>query len=179
MGLFTKRTDSGVPFGLRDPANEEQVMSRKLAHIRTPGLGDPGWPGDARTIIPGVSPTFPVTDSPDPYAPASDQMGTTQRNGVTTTHMLDPAREYTMTRGGSQRVAAFSNSLPAARFFQGFANVRWSGIMQGYGLAPRALISPRPLHMGANPGAFGSKEAHRATQYNPFPPMGSIIPKAL
>lgn len=179
MGLFSARRNTGIAMGLRDPADEQVVLNRKLAHIRTPGMGDPGWPGDARTIIPGVSPRVSQIDSHDPYANHTDQIGTTQRNGVTTVHTLDPAQEYTMTRSGSQRVSAFSNSLPASAFFQGFANVRWSGIMQGFGLAPRALVQPRPLYQMANPGAFGSKELHRATQFNPFPPMGSIIPKAL
>lgn len=174
MGLFTK-SRVVAPFG-ELPLDEQKM----LAHVRTPWAGQPGWPGTARTLIPGVSPRYSVTDKPDPYAALDDNLEKRYSGGTFTQRQLLPANEQTMTREGSQRVAAFSNSLPAAQFFQGlFGQVRWSGVFQGFGLAPRALVSPRPLYQMGNPGAFGTKELHRATEYNPFPPMGSIIPKAL
>jgi hypothetical protein len=144
-----------------------------LAHVRQQGAGLPGWPGTAVTIIPGRTPSESVYDSHDPYGDIPDMLDRRMTGGVLTVKKLEPPDEGTTTREG--RVSAHYDSSPAAAFFQGFANVRWSGMMEGYGLAPRALVRPRPLSQNMNYAAFGTKELHPATQYEPVPPMGSIV----
>lgn len=145
----------------------------RLAHFRQAGAGAPGWPGTVQYLIPGVDPSASEYDSHDPYGEIVDGLTVRVSGGVITERKLLPPAEGTITR--SSRTSAHFDSSPAARFFQGFANVRWSGVMQGYGLAPRALVRPRPLSQNMNLAAFGTKEAHPATQYEPVPPMGSIV----
>jgi hypothetical protein len=145
----------------------------QLAHVRQLGAGDPGWPGTARTIMPNPDPSVSLYDSVDPYGQIPDQLTYRVSGGVVTERKLLPPGEYTETRQG--KVSAFQSSVPAAHFFQGVANFRWSGIMQGFGLNTRALVGPRPLSQNMNLAAFGTKELHRATQYEPVPPMGSLV----
>lgn len=148
---------------------------RKLSHFRKAGGGDPMWSTCVYGLT-GFTPSFSEYDTADPISDASQEEVNSYEvtNGVIRTHNRQPIAEGTLTRNA--RVSAHYDSSPAARFFQGFANVRWSGLFTGMGLAPRALVRPRPLAQSNNPGAWGSKELHPATQYKPFPPMGSIVP---
>lgn len=146
---------------------------RKLSHFRKVGAGDPMWNGACVYGLDAQSPSMSSYDTLDPLA-GDDGVDYRVRQGVVTTTQRVPIAEPTTTR--EARVAAHFDSSPAARFFQGFANVRWSGIMEGYGLAPRALVRPRPLAMSNNPNAWGSKELHPPTSYAPFAPMGSLVP---
>lgn len=155
-------------------SGNESGRPRKLTHFRKAGAGDPMWSGQCVYGLSGFDPSFSEYDSPDPYGTLGDNLDYHVRAGVVTTKSLRDADEPTMTR--ETRVSAHFDSSPAARFFQGFANVRWSGVLAGFGVAPRALIRPRPLAQSNNPNAWGSKELHPATQYKPFPPMGSIVP---
>ncbi len=154
--------------GITDEAN---VL--RLAHFRQAGAGAPGWPGTARTIIPGVDPSVSQYDRDNPYSHVPDQLGKRIVGGAFVEKELLPPDEGTTTRSG--RTAAHFDSTRAAPFFQGFANVRWSGTMQRLGVAGRPLVPPRPLAMNMNLAAFGTKELHPATQYEPVPPMGALV----
>lgn len=161
---------------MKAPAKLEpptEASSLQLAHFRTLGAGDPGWPGTVRYLIPGSDRAISEYDTHDPYGDIEDNLSVRVSGGVVTERKLMPAMEGTITREG--RVAAHFDSTPDAPFFQGTANFRWSGIMEGFGLAPRALVRPRPLSQNMNFAAFGTKELHPATQYEPVPPMGAII----
>lgn len=142
---------------------------RKLTHFRRSGAGNPMWSGQCVYDISGASPDVSTYDSLDPYGQIPDGLNYHVRGGVVSNRSLQEPDEYSTTR--LPRVAAHFDSSPAARFFQGFANLRWSGMMSGF----RPQIAPRPLTQNFNPGAFGSKELHRATQFKPFPPMGSLV----
>lgn len=139
---------------------------RRLTHFARGA--SPMWSGQAVYDVPGASPDVSTYDQLDPYGEIPDNMNYRVRAGVAHSQSLLEPDEYTLTR--QPRVSAHFDSSPSARFFQGFANLRWSGMMIG-----RPIIQPRPLTQNMNPGAFGSKEMHRATQYKPFPPMGSIV----
>lgn len=144
---------------------------RKLSHFRKAGAGDPMWSGACVYGLSGASPSFSQYDVPDVLSDVtSDEMPYHVRAGVVTNRQLVDADEYTMTRNA--RVSALRDSSPAARTFQGTFNPRWSGLMSGF----RPQIRPRPLTQNFNPGQKGSKELHPATQYKPFPPMGSLVP---
>lgn len=147
---------------------------RKLSHFRKAGAGDPMWSGSCVYGLSGFDPSVSSYDQHDPYGDIDDGLDYHVRAGVVSNRSLRDADEYTLTR--DSRVAAHFDSAPASRFFQGFANVRWSGLFQGLGIAPRALVRPRPLAQSNNPAAWGSKELHPATQYRPVPPMGSLVP---
>lgn len=168
--------ESGLPNVLTDRRQEQLKMpgvfddpTRKLAFFRKAGYGNPMWSGQAVYDLAGDNPDGSVYDSLDPYGELPDQMGYRIRGGVVTSHSLQEPAEYTMNR--QSRVGAFHDTSPAAAFFQGFANLRWSGMMAG----TRPQIEPRPLTQNMNLPAFGTKEMHKATQYKPFPPMGSIV----
>lgn len=152
-----------------------QQSPRKLAFFRKAGQGDPMWSGRSVYGLAGQSPSISEYEAHDPYGDLTDNLDYHIRAGVVTNRSLRDPEEPTITR--DSRVSAHFDSSPAARFFQGFAQVRWSGVFQGYGLAPRALVKPRPLSMNANPNQVGSKELHPTISYKPFPPMGSIIPQ--
>lgn len=144
---------------------------RKLTHFRAPGLGDPMWSGQCVYDVAGVSPSYSEYDQADALA-RDDELTYSVTAGVMKMSDQLNVGEPTTTR--RSRVAAQFDSAPSAAFFQGFANVRWSGTLAGYGLAPRPLIRPRPLAQNFNPNQVGSKELHKATQYLPVPPMGSL-----
>jgi hypothetical protein len=153
---------------------------RKLTHFRAPGLGAPMWSGQCVYDIPGVSESISEYDSPDPYAEDDDLRYSITAGVVKYADQLNVG-EPTMTR--RSRVSAHFDSAPAARHFQGYWNPRWSGMFVGMA---RPTITPRPLFQNANPNQKGSKELHKATQYNPVPPMGALTsyygtgePKAL
>jgi len=163
VNLLTDRSqEASVPFAA--PAG-----FRKLTHFRKPGAGAPMWSGQCIYDTPGVSPSVSTYDTPDPYGEIPDGLNYHVRGGVVTSRNLQDCDEYSTTR--RPRAAAHFDSAPAARFFQGFANLHWSGMMVGF----RPQIAPRPLTQNMNPNQFGSKELHKATQYKPFPPMGSIV----
>jgi hypothetical protein len=142
---------------------------RKLAHIRTLGMGDPGWGQSQRWIIPGVSPSYSQYDADTEDRPSN--LSNRVRGGTHTVHEQVPAQEWTTTR--ESRIAAQFESLPAARVFQGYFSPSFSWI------GARPQIAPRPLHQDFNLGQQGTKELHPATVYNPFPPGGDLFPKVV
>lgn len=147
---------------------------RKLTHFRAPGMGDPMWSGQCVYDMAGADPSFSYYDDPDVYV-KDDGLSDEIRAGIIRQRGREHVDAPTTTR--RSRVAAHQDSAPAARFFQGYFNARWSGILAGYGVRGNVTgqINPRPLHMNFNPGQKGSKELHRATQYQPVPPMGSLV----
>jgi hypothetical protein len=142
---------------------------RKLTHFRAPGLGAPMWSGQCVYDIPGVSESISEYDEPDVYA-SDDDLTYSITGGVVKSSDQLEVGEYTTTR--RSRVAAHFDSAPAARHFQGYFNAHWSGMFVGMA---RPTITPRPLTQNFNPNQMGSKELHKATQYKPVPPMGSIV----
>ena len=141
---------------------------RKLTHFRAPGMGDAMWSGACTYDLAGGSPSFSYYDDPDDQV--KDDNLSTRISGGNITHVGNvEASEYTTTRRA--RLAAHQDSAPASAIFQGYFNPRWSGLLAGF----RPQIQPRPLHANFNPNAMGSKELHKATQYKPVPPMGSIV----
>lgn len=140
----------------------------KLAHIRTLGQGQPGWNGTVRYITPGVSPSVSFYDAPSEQR--SSQLHRASAGGVNMAFGLQDPGEPTATR--DPRASAVFDSLPAGRFFQGaFATTfSWLGALKPYG-------EHTPLYQGWSPLQPGSKELHPATVYQPFPPMGAIVPK--
>lgn len=148
---------------------------RKLAFFRKPGQGTPMFSGACIYQLSGATPSYSEYDVGDPVSDVAQEEVSQYEvtNGVIRTHGRQPVSEPTMNRNA--RVAAHYDSAPAARFFQGVAQFRWSGLFQGFGLDPRPLVKPRPLVQNANPNAVGSKELHKSTQYQPFPPMGSLV----
>lgn len=157
-----RRLAGSVPW-----AAAARPMLRKLTHFRAPGAGDPMWSGRCSYDLAGASPSFSYYDDPDSYV-RDDGLEHQVGAGTSTVRRELGAEEPSATR--RSRVAAHYDSAPAAGPFQGFANLRWSGMMAGF----RPVIAPRPLHANFNPGQMGSKELHRATQYQPVPPMGAI-----
>lgn len=141
---------------------------RKLTHFRAPGLGDPMWSGSCVYDLAGQSPSVSEYDAPDFYR-NDDQLTYSITGGVIKGSDLLDVGEPTTTR--RSRTSAHFDSKPAAQSFQGFANTRWSGLMAGF----KPNIQPRPLTQNFNPNQMGHKELNRATQYKPFPPMGSIV----
>jgi hypothetical protein len=163
LGSFPLATQA-----IDEPFEGNLSTYRKLSHFRQVGQGDPMWSGACRYMIPGVSPSASQYDVHDPLGDEGDGLDYHVRAGVVLNRTLREADEPTMTRDG--RVSAQFDSLPAGRFFQGYFNPRWSGLMAGF----RPQIQPRPLTQNFNPNQFGSKELHKATQYKPVPPMGSL-----
>lgn len=148
--------------------DNQRAPLRKLTHFRAPGMGDPMWSGACTYDLAGPSPSFSYYDDPDDYA-KDDGLSYSITGGLVKSGDRLDVQEPTMTR--RSRVAAHQDTAPAAATFQGYFNARWSGLLDGF----RPVIQPRPLHANFNPGAMGSKELHRATQYQPVPPMGSIV----
>jgi len=140
----------------------------KLTHFRAPGRGDAMWSGACVYDVPGVSPSFSEYDTDNAYA-GDDGLTYSITGGVMKSGDRLAVQEPSSTRHA--RNAAVFDSAPAAAVFQGFANLRWSGMMAGF----RPVIAPRPLHSNFNPGQMGTKELHKATQYKPVPPMGSLV----
>lgn len=140
---------------------------RKLTHFRAPGMGDAMWSGACTYDLAGASPSFSYYDDPDVYV-RDDGLEYRIQNGLEVSRERVPVDAPTLTR--HSRVAAHQDSAPASAFFQGFANLHWSGLLVGW-----VKTTPRPLHANFNPNAMGSKELHKATEYKPVPPMGSIV----
>jgi hypothetical protein len=173
-GIVNLRTDRSqernIPWAAPPPP-----LLRKLTHFRAPGMGDAMWSGACVYDIPGVSPSFSEYDQPDFVSGPETVDGdnyvdqTAVSRGVVVTHRMMPVAEPSTTR--RPRVAAVFDSAPSAAFFQGYFNPRWSGLLSGY----RPQIAPRPLHSNFNPPQMGTKELHKATQYQPVPPMGSLV----
>lgn len=167
-GIVTLRADRSQEQGLAFAAGAPR---RKLPHFRAPGMGDAMWSGQCVYDIGGVSPSFSEYDVDDSLAGHHSGAPTRQiRRGVEKVTTPLGINEPTTTR--KSRVAAHFDSAPAAAFFQGGFVTNWSGMFAGY-FHPR--IAPRPLHANFNPNQMGSKELHRATQYQPVPPMGSLL----
>jgi hypothetical protein len=168
--------NAGIVNVRADRAQEQQTpwvgptagFLRKLTHFRAPGMGDAMWSGSCVYDCAGVSPAFSEYDQADCYASDDDLTYSITAGIVKARDNLD-VQEPTTTR--RSRVAAHYDSAPAAAFFQGGWNARWSGLFTGF----RPQVQPRPLHMNFNPGQMGSKELHKATQYKPVPPMGSLV----
>lgn len=167
-------TESPVTAGKRELANENpwsggpRPLLRKLTHFRAPGMGDPMWSGQCTYDLAGPTPAFSYYDDRDQYAKDDGLTYSITAGVVKAGDRLD-VQEPTTTR--ESRVAAHYDSAPGAAIFQGYFNPRWSGLLAGF----RPQIQPRPLHANFNPGQMGSKELHRATEYKPVPPMGSIV----
>lgn len=167
-------TESPATAGKRKLANDvpwdgpPSSSLRKLTHFRSPGMGDAMWSGSCRYDLAGASPSYSDYDDPSTYS-KDDGLTYSITGGIVKGGDRLDVGEPTATRG--PRVAAYRDSAPAAAFFQGYFNPRWSGLLAGF----RPVIAPRPLHANFNPGQMGSKELHRATQYQPVPPMGSIV----
>jgi hypothetical protein len=168
--LDTLYANSGI-VSRRDRVETPPVsrgLLRKLTHFRAPGMGDAMWSGSCVYDVQGVSPAFSEYDQPSPYA-GDDALTYSVTGGVVkSSDRLDVA-EPTTSR--VPRVAALYDSAPAAATFQGYFNPRWSGLLAGY----RPNIQPRPLHSNFNPGQMGTKELHKATEYKPVPPLGSLV----
>lgn len=166
MGNVTMTADrqqeASVPF-----AGAPGAMLRKLTHFRAPGLGDAMWSGACVYDCAGVSESFSEYDQPDSYQD-DDQLRYSVTAGVVKMSDQLDVGEPTLTR--RSRVAAHFDSAPAARHFQGYFNPHWSGLMAGF-----VKVAPRPLTQNFNPNQMGSKELHKATQYKPVPPMGSLV----
>lgn len=162
VNLRTNRTDEAA-------AMPAAPALRKLTHFRAPGLGDAMWSGQCVYDFAGVSPAYSEYDATSLYQKDTG-LNEQVRKGVRKSFLRLPANEPTTTR--VPRVSAFRDSGPAAAFFQGTFNPRWSGLFAGY-FHPR--VQPRPLHANFNPGQMGTKELHKATQYQPVPPMGAIV----
>lgn len=141
---------------------------RKLTHFRSAGAGDAMWSGACVYDVPGVSPSFSFYDADSPYA-GDDGLTYSITAGVVKSGDRLAVAEPTSTRHA--RAAATFDSAPAAAVFQGFANLHWSGMLAGF----RPVIAPRPLHSNFNPNQMGTKELHKATEYKPVPPMGSLV----
>jgi hypothetical protein len=147
---------------------------RKLTHFRAPGMGDAMWSGACVYDMAGVSESISEYDYPDSVSGPTTADGdnyvdeTVVNRGTVIRRVQIPVAEYSTTRRA--RVAAQFDSAPAARHFQGYWNPHWSGLMAGF-----VKTTPRPLFNNFNPNQMGSKELHRATQYNPVPPMGSLV----
>lgn len=175
MDRHTVQSGSQMDFTVQ-PLDEPGTSSppaspRKLSHFRKAGAGAAMWSGQCVYGLSGASPSISEYDVPDPISDVTpDEMPYHIRNGVVTSKSLVDAKEPTMTRNA--RVSAHFDSLPAARTFQGTFSARWSGMMSGF----RPVIAPRPLVQSWNPNQAGAKELHPATQYKPFPPMGSLVP---
>ena len=143
-------------------------MSYELAHIRLVGQGSPGWGESQIWHLAGDSPTLSVYDYPD--TERRDQgFAARIRDGVLTLKRLKNPGDPTMNRHA--RASAVQVSTPAAQTFQGYFSPTFSWV----GMNPQ--ISPRPLVQNSSPSLFGTKEAHRATVYNPVPSSGEIFPK--
>lgn len=158
---------------LRNRQEQPQVGApaptlRKLTHFRAAGMGDAMWSGACVYDIQGVSPSFSEYDQPNVYAGDSGLNHSIGGGVVESSDRLE-VREPTTSR--RPRNAAVFDSAPAAATFQGYFNTRWSGLLTGF----RPVIGPRPLHANFNPGQMGTKELHKSTQYQPVPPMGSLV----
>lgn len=163
--LADRSQEASVPWS--GPMSDPQ---RKLTHFRKAGAGSPMWSGQCVYDLAGQSPSISEYDHDDYLSDQSgDNLDYALRAGVVWNKSFRDAEEYTLTRNA--RVSAQQDSAPAARFFQGFANLHWSGLMAGF----RPQFQPRPLTKQWNPNQAGAKELHKATQYKPFPPMGSIV----
>lgn len=168
----TLYANSGI-VSKRDPAERTQVgapgtMLRKLTHFRAPGMGDAMWSGACVYDLSGVSPSFSEYDVDSPYQ-GDDGLTYSITGGVVKSSDQLAVGEPTFTR--QARTSALFDSAPAAATFQGYFNPRWSGLLAGF----RPNIQPRPLHSNFNPGQMGTKELHKATEYKPVPPMGSLV----
>lgn len=162
-GIVSSRNRAELPIG-----GTPGAMLRKLTHFRAPGMGDAMWSGACVYDVSGVSPSFSEYDQASPYN-SDDGLTYSITGGVVKGNDRLDVQEVTSTR--APRVAALFDSAPAAATFQGYFNPRWSGLLAGF----RPQIAPRPLHSNFNPGQMGTKELHRATQYQPVPPMGSLV----
>jgi hypothetical protein len=143
------------------------LLLRKLTHFRAPGLGDAMWSGQCVYDVSGVSEAFSEYDQDDFYA-SDDDLRYSVTAGVVKSSDQLTVGELTTTR--RSRVAAHYDSAPASQHFQGYWNPHWSGLLAGF-----VKTTPRPLFNNFNPNQQGSKELHKATQYNPVPPMGSLV----
>lgn len=147
-------------------------LPRKLAHVRGIGQGNRGWGGDAVWSMQGADPSVSFYD----VAEGSEQsnLGHSIGGNVQTSRSENPASMPTTTR--EARSSVFS-SVPAARFFQGYFSPSFSWLDN---LNPtKGQLPHTPLAINFNPNMQGALELDPATVYNPFPPGGSLWPKAI
>jgi hypothetical protein len=144
---------------------------QNIAHIYQEDGGNPGWGQNQAWALAGGSPSVSLYDAS--FAPSDTPFHQQIHQGIMRLFGRLPIQEPTMTRGS--RVSAQQNSLPAARFFQGYTGAgtgrSWSGgaVAQGQ----------RMTHQNFNPNAQGAAELHPATTYDPFPSPSSLYPKVV
>lgn len=168
-GIVNMRVDRGPERDTPWAGGPTPAMLSKVTHFRAPGHGDPMWSGSCVYDLAGQSPSFSQYDQGDDLNGGSGPPRRQIRGGIRRSYDPIGVKEPTTTR--DPRVSAQFDSAPAAAFFQGTFNTRWSGLFTGY-FHP----TPRPaMHQNFNPGQMGTKELHKATQYKPVPPMGSLV----
>jgi hypothetical protein len=167
-GIVNRRTDRSQEQSTPWNAAPPPVMLRKLTHFRAPGAGDAMWSGSCIYDVAGVTPSYSEYDETSSYAKDTGMSNSVKAGVVTRSEPVAPGEPSTSRR---PRLAAHYDSAPAAAIFQGYWNPHWSGLLSGF----RPQVMPRPLHSNFNPGQMGSKELHKATQYQPVPPLGSLV----
>ena len=147
-------------------------FTRRLAHIRQLGLGDPGWGQTQRLLMEGATPSVSSFDTLE--GSENTNLNRSVKAGVIDARAQLPIDAPTLNR--EARFSQFS-SLPAARFFQGYFSAGFSWLAPGYNVVGKLPHSGLPGNW--NPNMQGAAELHPATVYDPYPPGGSLWPKAV
>ena len=142
------------------------------AHMRDRGRA-PGWGQTQRWGLAGANPSVNVYDAD--FGASDSDVNNTIRNGFHVMGQRLPLSAPTMNRSG--RVSAQHDSLPAARYFQGYQGMG-SGTGRAWSGGSTANV-PRSLHQGWNANMQGAAELHPATTYDPFPSPSSLYPKVV
>jgi hypothetical protein len=142
-----------------------------VAHIYQRDRGAPGWGQSQAWSMVGATPSVSTYDAN--FGASDSNVNTQIRGGFFRSMARLPLSGPTMNRGG--RVSAQLNSLPAARFFQGYTGSgtghNWSG--------GTAAQGQRMTHQNFNPNMAGAAEAHPAMTFDPFPSPSSLYPKVV
>lgn len=147
-------------------------FTRKLAHVRGLGQGDPGWGQVQRWGMAGADPQESFYDVGE--GSANSNTSHSIGGNVDTARAENPASQPTINRFA--RSSVYSN-LPAARFFQGYWSNGFSWLAPGYNVVGKLPHSGLPGNW--NPNAQGAAELFPATSYDPYPPGGLLWPKAV
>jgi hypothetical protein len=147
-------------------------MPTKLAFVRSIGYGDPFWGQTQTWGLAGYDPSISDYD----VAEGSESLNMAHSIGgnVNDVGVQNPTSQVTTTRDA--RFSLF-NSLPAARFFQGYFSPSFAWLAPGYNVVGHLQHGGLPQNW--SPGAQGAAELHPATTYNPYPPGGALYPKAV
>lgn len=147
------------------------AFGNNIAHLYQHDHGNPGWGQTQRYGLVGQTPSVSTYDAN--FGASEANLDRSVRAGIFSSRGRLPLDAPTLTRVG--RVSAQLNSLPAARFFQGYTGAgtghSWSGgaVAQGQ----------RMTHQNYNPNMAGAAELHPATTYDPFPSPASLYPKVV